>query len=122
MRRFSAHAVAAVELPEYETFTVVLAENADGDGERLELHKAFSFDEQDRLLGMDTYCLRTEAGTTYGGVTSWTLTQDALEVRLDEKTAALLGVEGGFLVSFPREYLQTLREGLGRVLGSTSAS
>jgi hypothetical protein len=62
MRRFRANAVAAVELPELETFAVVLAEEPDG-GERLELQKAFSFDEQDRRLGMDTYCLSTETGT-----------------------------------------------------------
>ena len=122
MRRFRASAVAAVELPEHETFAVVLAEHPDGDGGRLEFQKAFSFDEQDRRLGMDTYCLCTEAGTAYGGVTTWTLTLDALEVRLDERTAEALGVEDGFVVDFPRVYLQTLREGLERVLGSTSAS
>jgi hypothetical protein len=121
MRGFKANAVAAVELPEHEAFSVLLSEYPDGDGERLEFHRAFSFDEQDRVLGMDTYCLCTEAGTAYGGVTSWTLTRDSLEVRLDETTAGLLGVEGGFLVNFPQEHLQTLREGLERVLGSTSA-
>ena len=117
MRRFRANAVAAVEIPEHATFTVILAEDPDGDGERLEFQKAFSFDEQDRRLGMDTYCLCTVEGTAYGGVTSWTLTPDSLEVRLDARTAEVLGVEGGFRVGFPPAYLQTLREGLERVLG-----
>jgi hypothetical protein len=117
MRRFRANAVAAMEIPEHATFTVVLAEGPDGDGERLEFQKAFSFDEQDRRLGMDTYCVCTGKGTAYGGVTSWTLTRDSLEVRLDAGTAEMLGVEGGFTVELPPACLQTLRGGLERVLG-----
>jgi hypothetical protein len=117
MRRLTARVVAAVEPPDLETFTVVMAESPDGEGERLEFHKADSFDEQDRMLGMDTYCLCTESGTTYGGVVSWTLSHDSLEVRLDQKAASDLGIEGGFLVNFPPEYLRTLRDGLERVLG-----
>ena len=116
MKFFRANAVSSVELPESATFTVVLAEELDG-GERLELQRALSFDEQDRRLGMDTYCLCTEAGCVYGGVASWTVSADALELRLEEQAAKMLGVDGGFRVSFPPERRQVLREGLERVLG-----
>jgi len=116
MRRFRANAVAAVELPELETFAVVLAEEPDG-GERLELQKALVFDEQDPRLGMNTYCLSTDTGTVYGGVVSWTLTGNSLELRLDARAAAALGVDGGFQVDLPPEHLRMLHEGLERVLG-----
>jgi hypothetical protein len=36
---------------------------------------------------------------------------------LDPHAAEALGVEDGFLVVFPPEHLQMLREGLERVLG-----
>ena len=114
MWMFEATVVAAGEFPEHQTFTVALAEDPDG-GEWLEIQKTLSFDEQDRRLGMDTYCLCTEKGTAYGGVTSWALARDSLEIRLDAKTARMLGVDGGFLVRFPPEYRQLLEESLGRV-------
>ncbi|HEU4556822.1 MAG TPA: Imm10 family immunity protein [Longimicrobium sp.] len=116
MKRFNATAVAVEELPELNTFTVVLAEAREG-GERLELHKAISFDEQDRALRIDTYCLCTETGTVYGGVTSWTVAPGTLEVRLDARAAEMLDVEGGFRVTFPPESMQDLASGLRRVLG-----
>jgi hypothetical protein len=118
MRRFRAKVVAAAELPDLNTFAVVLAEDGDGSGLRLEIQKALSFDEQDRRLGLDTYCLCTEAGATYyGGVTSWTLTEGSLELRLDEKAAEVLGVEGGFVVNFAPERLPAIKEGVERILG-----
>jgi hypothetical protein len=117
MRSFDAKAVAAVELPDLNTFAVVLAEEPDGTGDRVEITKPLSFDEQDRVLGMDTYCLYTEQGTCYGGVASWTLSGHSLDLRLNPHAARELGVEGGFLVNFAPEHLQTLREGLERVFG-----
>lgn len=118
MRKFKAKAVAAVELPDLNTFVVVLAEEPDESGARLEIQKSLSLDEQDRKLGLDTYCLCTEDGATYyGGITSWVLTQGSLEVQLDAEAAETLGVEGGFVVDFEPESLPALKEGLERVLG-----
>jgi hypothetical protein len=118
MRRFKAKVLTAVELPDINTFAVVLAEEPDGSGVRLEIQKSLSFDEKDRRYGQDTYCLCTEEGAThYGGVTSWALSQDSLEVRLDAKAAEALGVEDGFVVDFAPESLPALKEGLERVLG-----
>lgn len=117
MRKFKAKMLAAAELRDLNTFAVVLAEELDGSGMRLEIQKSLSFDEQDRKYGHDTYCLCTEEGATYyGGVTSWTLTEDSLEVQLDTEAAEILGVEDGFVVSFAPESLLPLKEGLERVL------
>ncbi|HTN88573.1 MAG TPA: Imm10 family immunity protein, partial [Sorangium sp.] len=99
-------------------FVVILAEYPDGSGARLEIQKPLSSDEQDRRLGLDTYCLCTEDGAThYGGVTSWALTQSSLEILLDAKAADALGVEGGFVVDFSPESRTALKDGLDRVLG-----
>ena len=118
MRRFVAKALASAEYPDANTFVVILAEHPDGSGARLEIQKPLSSDEQDRRLGLDTYCLCTEDGAThYGGVMSWTLTQSSLEIVLDAKAAEALGVEGGFVVDFAPESRTALKGGLERVLG-----
>jgi len=117
MRRFKASAVTAVELVDMNTFAVILAEKLDGSGMRLEIQKALSFDEQDQRLGQDTYCVSTDEGATcYGGVASWALKPDSLEVWLDARAAEALGVQHGFVVEFPTETLSILKEGLERVL------
>lgn len=116
MRRFNASAVAAEESPDLNVFSVVLAENLDGTGERLELQRALSFDEQDIELGQDTYCLSTDDGRTcYGGVTNWTLEEQLLVLRLDAQSAMTLGVEEGFGITVPPDDVVTVREGLTRV-------
>jgi hypothetical protein len=92
---------------------VVLAENPDGSGARLELQKALSLDEQDRKLGMDTYCLCTDEGATfYGGIKSWKLMPDLLEINLNMQAAEALGVQG-FAISFSAKELAILEEGAG---------
>ncbi|WP_437577609.1 Imm10 family immunity protein [Sorangium sp. So ce887] len=113
MRRFEARTLASGEHPDINTFVVILAEHADGSGARLEIQKPLSSDEQDRRLGLDTYCLCTEEGAThYGGVMSWTLTQSSLKILLDAKAAEALGVEGGFVVDFAPESRMVARVGL----------
>jgi Immunity protein 10 len=119
MRKFTATAVASTEIPDLDAFVVVLAENMDGSGLRLELQRGLSFDEQDKRLGQDTYCLCTEQGAThYGGVKSWRLKDDELEIDLDDKAAADLGVAGGFVVELKvdKATMARLEEGLNRVL------
>jgi hypothetical protein len=117
MRSFKACAVAAEELRDINTFVVVLAENRDGSGARLELQRLLSLDEQDRRLAMDTYCLCTEDGATvYGGIKSWTLRSDLLEIDLDVQATEALRVQG-FAISFPAEDFPMLKEGLAKVLG-----
>lgn len=69
------------------------AEQADGSGFGLEFQLASSFDDQDRRLGMDTYCVCTSEGAThYGGVLSLAVNADLIDLRLDPAAAAGLGV------------------------------
>lgn len=118
MRRFRANAVAATELAGMNVYAVVVAENEDGSGACLEVQRALSFDEQDRSLGQDTYCLHIETGAThYGGVTSWVVTPNRLEVLLDADAAAALDVREGFSVAIKPEHVLMLQEGLSRVVG-----
>lgn len=123
MKRFRASSAAATELAEMNVYAVILAENEDGSGSCLEVQRALSFDEQDRALGQDTYCLHTETGAThYGGVTSWVVTQNHLEILLDAEAAAALDVRKGFSVAIKPEHVLMLQEGLSRVIGSRTAS
>jgi hypothetical protein len=118
MRRFKANAVAVTELADVNVLTVIVAENEDGSGACLEIQRALSFDEQDRVLGQDTYCLRTETGATYyGGVRSWSITPNVLQIRLDADAADALGVREGISVAIKPDHVLMLQEGLTRVVG-----
>lgn len=120
MHTFRATAVSALELTDVGVFAVVLAENADGSGARLEIQRAAAFDEHDEELGHNTYCVSTHHGVThYGGVSAWRLTSQALELALDPAAAKALGGEPGFvieLVGVDEETNARLRDGLARVL------
>jgi len=118
MVNFKAVGVSSNLDPALNTLSVVLAERVDRVGRRLELQTALAFDEQDRRLGQDTYCLSVENGATcYGGVSLWRLTAGSLEVQLDARAEGALGVEGGFLIHVAPESVAVLREALPRVLG-----
>ena len=94
MSSFVATAGAAEEFEDLETFVVVLAEKPDGDGARLEIQRGLTVDPQDEALGMDTYCLCTQTGAThYGGVQSWRLSDDCLQIFLDDAAASKLGLD-----------------------------
>jgi Immunity protein 10 len=69
---------------------VGLAEHRDGTGLSLVFQRALTFDEQDRAMGTDTFCVSDEWGATvYGGV-SYTMDGATLKLELSpEATAAL---------------------------------
>ncbi len=117
-QRFSANAVAAEVLQEANTFVVCLAEELDGSGQRLELQRALSFDEQDRGMGMDTYCVATESGASYyGGVRSWNLEPKLLTLELDVEASTVLGVSGFEVeLNVSSSEIQKLARGLHWVL------
>ena len=119
MRTFAANAVAASELVDANTLAVVLAERTDGSGARLEIQRALSFDAQDRRLGQATYCLCTEDGATrYGGVASWRLSGDTLEIALSAEAARVLDARDGFRVRLAAEPAssEVIRSALRRIL------
>jgi len=115
MTRFTAQAIAVQEIPQFGVFAVIMAENADGTGDRLEIQRALSPDETDRLLGLDTYCLHAPNGTHYGGVENWELTADSLTLTLSAEAAAALGTGTECVVTVDPKHQPTLQEGLARV-------
>jgi Immunity protein 10 len=122
MRAFEANAIAVSEQPELNTFAVLLAEQPDGGGLRLELQLALSFDDQDKQLGQDTYCVGTEDGRThYGGVAGWSITNGLLTVCFDTAGAAALEVKG-FQIRCPEDRVEALRDALSKILGPSRAS
>jgi hypothetical protein len=118
---FDASAVAFRRDEELNTEYLVLAENEDGSGQRVEIQRALTITDDDRRLGMDTYCIVSEGGVThYGGVEGWSLDGAYLAIRLDQETARTLGVDGGYGIRLtnPRVMAAVVRDGLRAILGS----
>ena len=59
---------------------------------RFEVQRSRTFDEQDRTLGMDTYCLVMDSGAShYGGVIGWQVDEaNVLRLTLDDRAATAL--------------------------------
>jgi len=117
MKRFRANAVSVGEVRDVNAFCLLLAENHDGSGARLEIQRALTFDEQDRELGQDTYCLGDENGAShYGGVVSWELSTGLLRIHLDDAAKQEMNVDGGYVVEVGPNNEDQLRAGLERTL------
>jgi hypothetical protein len=98
---FVASAVAFERADDLNAQYLVLAEHADGSGRRLEVQRSLRVDEQDRSLGMDTYCLVTEEQAThYGGVLDWRIEGSTLHVDLTEEADRVIGASE-FRVTLP---------------------
>ncbi len=94
MQELTVTMTAIEELVDHACFVAVLYEHPDGSGERLEMQRGLSFDARDRRLGQDTYCLSLASGATHdGGVESYRLTGDILQMRLTRKGADVLGLD-----------------------------
>ena len=118
---FDVKTVAVEDIAEDNTLVVGLSEDQEGRGQTLLFQVAYSFDEQDRALGMDTYAVSNEAGeTVYGGVTSCILEGNILTVRFDPEAAATLEMdeECRYRLLVDRQSIIRLAEGLRRVLSS----
>lgn len=99
MTQFTAHAAAFVRDEDLEAEVLVVAENEDGSGRRLEVSRALEITDEDRELGMDTYAISNELGAThYGGLASWSVDGDAVTVELSEDAAGVLGADGGYRI------------------------
>ena len=73
-------------------FTIGFADDVGGSA--LLVSRADEFDEQDVRLGMDTYCVSTQAGAAhYGGITAVTLTGPELRIELSREAADELGLD-----------------------------
>ena len=116
MRSFVARIVAVEEQPDLNTFLVGLSADDTGEGEHLILQRALSFSDQDRRLGMATYCIVAASGTAYGGIVSCTLRDKTLEIDLNRATAKQLGVNGfNIEIAADEAAIRSVRAGLQRV-------
>jgi hypothetical protein len=103
---------------ENAVYAVGIAENADGSGWCLIFASADEDDEQDVLLGQDTYSISTaEAATTFGGVRRCELSADRLELALAPEAALELGLPEHFSLPLDvdRQAYELLQTGLARV-------
>jgi hypothetical protein len=95
MFEFAASGVALVTDAESGCRMLGFAEDPDGDGVCLIVMRDLSFDDRDRGLGRDTYCLvDADQRTSYGGVVSWSIEGGVVVVSLDQKAGAAMGVNG----------------------------
>ena len=96
-------------------FTLGFA-NQDGFGVLL-FSQSATIDEQDALLGMDTYCVSTDDGETfYGGIESASVTGLELELHLTSEAADVLGLPRELLLRFADgAAVDMTRRGLRRV-------
>ncbi len=122
---FDVREIGVEDPSEDDVLIVGLAEHRGGaDGRHLIFELALWSDEQDRDLGMDTYCLITETGAThYGGVTSCVLEGNMLNIALDADAATSLGIQAEceLRLLVASQDIALLAEGLRKVLtgGST---
>jgi Immunity protein 10 len=115
---FTAHAVGIVDATEFGADVLVMAEEQDGTGKRLEVSRATASTEQDRHLGMDTYCLVNEnQATVYGGVTNWRCDAAQLFISLSDEANQTLGAVGGYVIRItdPTE-LALARDAVQRII------
>jgi len=100
-----------------DVLLVVLAAEKNGDGAHVTFQRAISFDEQDRALKMDTYCITTHDGAThYDGVVAWTVESGFVTVQLSPEASRTLGADGGFEIRIPRESTDSVREWLAKII------
>ena len=118
IKRFDATAASSKAFEDLNAFVVCLAELADGSGQRLELQRSLSFNNQDHQNRMDTYCVSTESGAThYGGIRSWSLTKAVLRLNLDETASKVFDVSSFEVELRVRpEIIEEVSMGLRRVL------
>lgn len=122
MGSFIATAGAFEQIDDQGVYVVVIAEDEFGNGRRLEVQLAIEFDERDKSLGMDTYCLSTETGSShYGGVTAWSINGNVLRVALEAKAASSLGLGSTLEIQLDMEpeKIKAVVSGLVKVLGSS---
>jgi hypothetical protein len=116
--------VTGEELPDLDSYVLGIADRDDGSGEVLILSVGLSpYDEQDRSLGMNTYCISTSDGATvYGGLISCVLRFDTLTLGFDAEAARTLGIPMDITLPLRIDpaAVYTLQAGLNRILERAS--
>jgi hypothetical protein len=117
---FVVRQVAVETYEDLNAEAVAISESIEeGDYMVLTFQRGLSYDDQDRNLGMDTYCVSDERGaTSYGCVVSWVIADHVLHLVLTARGAASLGVPEHLTLPLelePDDVLR-LRNGLSSVL------
>ena len=100
-----------------DVLLVVLAAEKEGGGANVTIQRGVSFDEQDRALKLDTYCITTHDGAThYGGIVAWSVESGFVTLQLSPQARRTLAVDGGFEISIPRESTDSVREWLAKII------
>lgn len=68
----------------------MLAFEDEDSGDFFAVQRSFTFDDQDRELGMDTYCLVRGDATHYGGLESFEVADTQVRLQLDSAAADVL--------------------------------
>jgi hypothetical protein len=101
-------------------FTVGLAEGEYGEGRYLTFQCGLEDPgEQERILGLDSYCIINEAGVVYyGGVESVSLSANRIFFRFTPEAVGKLDLPTGEINLYiaPEPDVESLRGGLRRVL------
>ena len=112
---FDASAVAFRRDDSLNAQYLLLAEHTGGNSRRLEVQRSLQVDEQDQVLGQDTYCLVTEEQATYyGGVLDWRIEGSTLDLDLTEAACRVLGASR-FRITLPESKRAVVQRAL-RVL------
>jgi hypothetical protein len=115
---FTVRLVTDDTSPELNVRTVGVSVDLVGTRSLL-FQRALSFDQQDRDLKMDTYCVSNERGATaYGCITGYTLRPPWLDLHFTEAGAQDLRLDqrARLKLELSAESIETLRAGLKAVL------
>jgi hypothetical protein len=101
-------------------FEALVIGDLDTD-DSLEIQRAFAYDEQDRVVGIDSYCLVRAGGPVhYGGVDRWHLAPGRLQLSLTASCAQVLGLRQELSIELTEAAATLAREHLPRLLANPS--
>lgn len=90
----------------------------DSSGDTFEIQRAFAFDQQDRELAMETYCLVVQASATcYGGISEWLISDDTLQLVLQLEAAEDLGLPRLLRIPLTAAGKQIVQDRLATLVG-----
>jgi hypothetical protein len=121
IKQFVATACTAEQYNDFNSFVLVLADNAEDPQQWIELQIALAFDQDDIELGTDTYCIVDDSGALcYGGVEWCTLDEDIFVMSLFAEAAEEIGFERVELaLQLSAEDYGKLEMALPRIFGDT---
>lgn len=117
----AAWVVAVAEVPELDCRMVLFAQEFNTPFRTLEIQASYRYDDRDRALGTDTYCLVVDGGgPIYGGVTRWEVTSREVRLQLTPRAAHLLAIPEQVRIPFDLEAgeRERLREAMLEMLGT----